>query len=188
MVDFAYRTLPARIVAGILDGVTIVIADYLLRTLMEDIGGSELLAAICFNLLWVLYEVTMTVRYGGTLGKLICRIRIYHVSETSYLSVTQALLRESVGCALTVLGFGITIYDILHPDQLAEQSVTRLDQWLAYATWGWAALEILTALFSSKRRAVHDFLGSSVVKRTWGQRTGSALCASDKAKIESLSR
>jgi uncharacterized RDD family membrane protein YckC len=129
----------------------------------------------------------MTVRYGGTLGKLMCRIRIYHVSETSYLSVGQALMRGSVGIALNVIGTGIMIYEISSSETPDSQWLLRLNEWFLYANLGWCVLEILTALFNKKRRAIHDFIGSSVVKRTWGGKIKSQY-ANDDVLVDATAR
>jgi uncharacterized RDD family membrane protein YckC len=188
MVDFAYRTLPSRIMAGIADGFFCWGVDALLTPLLSAFGGGELLAGILLGLLWVIYDITMTVRYGGTLGKLLFWIRIYHVSETSYLSVTQAFIRESVGLALWAIGIGVSVYETASAEPLDVQASIRLMDWLTYANLSWSVLEILTALFSRKRRAIHDFMASSVVKRTWGGKTAARPATADPVLVDGPAR
>jgi len=115
---------------------------------------------------FVLYSVLLHGCFGQTLGKRLMGVKVFDVSG-SKLSLKQAVLRDSVYIALVVYGLIIDLPTVAK-GQNPYSSATELSVALLvslYASLGWFALELVTMLANSKRRAIHDFIARSVVMR-----------------------
>jgi uncharacterized RDD family membrane protein YckC len=162
-----YRTFWPRVGAGIVDALVFVP----LWVVDDWIWESD--APVWVNLAWyftftfsfLAYSVILHGRYGQTIGKRLCGVRVVDISEDR-LSWGQAVLRDlpnvvyplwaSVGAARLILA-GVSPY----PETLSEA-----DRQEMFFLNVWFAVELLTTLTNSKRRSVHDFLARSVVVRT----------------------
>ncbi len=103
-------------------------------------------------------------------------VKVLDVTEKK-LSLRQALLRDCVPIMFSVLIIFDDLSTVLAGRSRSDN--TELDWVLIMAAYGymlWFAAELVTMLFSSKRRALHDFIASSVVVRT---RTASVSPQSD---------
>lgn len=125
--------------------------------------------------LW--FNVWLVIRYGGTPGKLLLKMRIA-MTDGSAVTTRAAVLRYIVMFALSVLAsLGLLIAALqmsdldYHSLGYMERSV-RLSA-MAPAWYGsvvvlmqvWVWAEFVTMLFNRKRRAVHDLMAGTVVLR-----------------------
>ena len=130
------------------------------------IGGTSLLLAMNLYLL---------VRFGGTPGKLISGIRVVQV-DGSPLTWRNALARESVYIARAACGIIMflayqshvdhELVRTLPSDELAvywRQVYPPWSYWLDNLYGVYAFSEVVVMLTNKKRRAIHDFLGGTVV-------------------------
>jgi uncharacterized RDD family membrane protein YckC len=90
-----------------------------------------------------------------------------HDTETE-INVKQALRRESVNLALNI---SWVLIILIVATSLEMSGV--ISEGLSYAVIGfgilamvWGISEFVTMLFNDKRRAVHDYIGKTVVVRT----------------------
>ena len=124
------------------------------------------------------YPLTGHARYGRTLGKWAMRIRVAQLSG-SHIGWNESLRRSAVDGVLQLAwGFGLFSALVLVPDELfARQGWAglhhSLQPWLptymssilfTSVIWSWS--EIFTMLFNCKRRAIHDFIASTIVVRS----------------------
>ena len=167
-----YRTLLRRIGSGVIDGGLILIPAMLFMVVEKWGGfpGRLLLLSVFVWALSVVYNVVCVGRYGTTIGKKLMGMRIVvYGSEEAPLGWRRAFLRELLNTVNVVYAlFLIILY--------ASQG--RLDESTGYMSYSfrepfmavWNILELVielseevTALFSAKRRAVHDLIAGTVV-------------------------
>ena len=122
----------------------------------------------------VAYEVLLHGLFGQTLGKRATGVRVYDVSGAR-LSMRQALLRSSVPLAFVLLGVGIDLPSVASGKNPYDPATFQLSELSAlqllplWASLAWSVLELATMLLNPKRRALHDFIASSVVMRLGAQ-------------------
>jgi uncharacterized RDD family membrane protein YckC len=156
-----YKTLLRRIGAGLLDGVLLlVVGIFAAKSFgygLADLTQPHPLVQLALGVPAMLYQVLMHWKYGATLGKLAFGIRVVDVATEGPIRLSQSLLRDIVPIVATLLpvpGWYLS-GSLYHGLKAAADSANGL--------WGFA--EIFTALFSAKRRAVHDFLADTVCIR-----------------------
>ncbi|MCV2439856.1 RDD family protein [Paucibacter sp. DJ2R-2] len=121
------------------------------------------------------YVIYCHGRYGQTIGKRVMRIRVLQLSGER-LAWSNAWARSSVDIGLTTLSTLSFFIALLHvPDSLyyAASYIEQINNlqayepswasWSATATQVWALGELVTMLFNKHRRALHDFIGGTVV-------------------------
>jgi len=132
----------------------------------------SIVLVIMGNLAWLIYTVIMHAKYGQTVGKMVCKVRVVDHATEGSITLRQACLREGIPI---LLGVGIVIYEIflISSGSLTPAAVARGDiaksaafWWLAALPGFWFLAEVLTMLTNEKRRALHDFIAGTVVVRT----------------------
>jgi uncharacterized RDD family membrane protein YckC len=110
-----------------------------------------------------LYSVTLHGLYGQTFGKYLRGIIILDKSESKKISFKQAILRDSfyiiVSLWSTVLAI-MSIFEIHGFSIIDLYTFTKYDLLLMIS---WFVIELLTMLFTKKRRAFHDIIAGTVV-------------------------
>ncbi|HEY4340800.1 MAG TPA: RDD family protein [Steroidobacteraceae bacterium] len=123
----------------------------------------------------IFYNVYLVHHYGGTPGKLLVGIQIRKVNGKA-VGYREALLRYSVDCILSVLMFTALVIPTLKmsdSEYLSLSFTARSDQlvalapaWYSALKWvqnAWVFGELAVLLTNRKRRALHDFIGGTVV-------------------------
>ena len=120
----------------------------------------NVVSAFVLCLLPVGYSVFMHGRFGQTLGKFFCGVRVVKLNG-SRITYEQAIRREIVPCLLLpvwVWTFGyLAIY--------REYPSSGMFRWAQQICMYWGVLELITMLFNEQRRAIHDFIAKTVVVR-----------------------
>lgn len=108
----------------------------------------------------------MHAQFGQTAGKMATGVKIFDESEESDITWTQAVLRDIVPVffflvsVIYLASIGTSIETALQ----TEATGFLLNAYV-YASLAWGLAEVITMLFNSKRRAVHDFIARTVVVR-----------------------
>lgn len=162
-----YRTFWPRFWAGWIDALVFLPLQPVEAWIESTTKNPHILAAwFVFNSLgFYFYSVAMHAKYGQTLGKIVTGVKVLDLSGGK-LSLTQALIRDSVPIVLTALAIADGLPRVL----AGLEPYTRGEfNWLVelqlFGSLIWFAAELLTMLMNSKRRAIHDFLARSVVVR-----------------------
>jgi uncharacterized RDD family membrane protein YckC len=123
------------------------------------------------------YPLVTHARYGSTLGKWLVGIRVAQLSG-SPIGWNESLRRSAVdGLFQVAWTVGLFAALLMLPDEsFSSQGWLRLhnelQSWLpsfvpsiliASTIWSWS--EMLTMLFNRRRRAIHDFIASTIVIR-----------------------
>ncbi|WP_258406869.1 RDD family protein [Shewanella rhizosphaerae] len=119
------------------------------------------------GVLFAVYSLLMHGYFGQTIGKMVMGVKVLdHQSETD-IDLWQAFRRESVNLALCILSVLI-----LFAYQLVMTSSGKVSLGLSFVVISFALIsvtwdlsEFVTMLFNDMRRAVHDFIGKTVVVR-----------------------
>lgn len=119
-----------------------------------------------------LYSVYMHGRYGQTLGKMVCHVKVLDFNGEKEINFKTAFYRDIVPIALFIF---LTIIEIilLYKGELtfyefidSEADAVAIPFHLGILPSIWFAAEVLTMLTNKKRRAVHDYIAGTVVART----------------------
>jgi uncharacterized RDD family membrane protein YckC len=144
-----------------------------------------------FQLYWFLpgtlfglwFSVYLVKRYGGTPGKLLLKMRIAML-DGSPITFKAAALRHSVLFTLSIATSVAMAMACLQITDTQYLPLGYLDKSMAlvkvapawYKTiemlmqvWIWS--EFISMLFNKKRRAIHDFIASTVVIKTTAQQS-----------------
>lgn len=164
-----YSTFWPRFWAATIDGIVFAIILYFECLIfgVEYSAQDKFLQALN-GVQFAIYAIFMHGYFGQTLGKMFMDVKVLNHDTETEINVKQALRRESVNLALNISWVLI----ILVVATSLEMS-GAISEGLSYAVIGfgilamvWGISEFVTMLFNDKRRAVHDYIGKTVVVRT----------------------
>jgi uncharacterized RDD family membrane protein YckC len=162
-----YHTFWRRFGAGMFDGLVFVplaIADYY----VSRPGRPEAVLiswAVFTTFAAGAYSILLHARYGQTLGKMVAHVKVWDISEQRLPSFKQAFLRDIGDIVPNCFALVYFVYLVhtgkyIHGNEAANGIPAAI---ISYANLGWFFLELLTMLFSQKRRAFHDVIAGTVV-------------------------
>jgi len=157
-----YNTFWRRFFANWIDGIVIGILGFVIKP-FENASSPTLINLIYFVSLLIpyLYSILLHGYSGQTIGKMIVGVKIFDKSENSKINFKQAFLRDIIP-----LSGGLVLFLLSVSGFLTNQGIVTLTAILFMTIMvSWTVLEIITMLFSDKRRALHDFIAGTVVLR-----------------------
>lgn len=166
--DTKFSTFWPRFWAALIDGLLFAVILYIECLLfgVEYDSRDRFLQALN-GLQFSLYAIVMHGMFGQTLGKMITQVKVLNNETEDKINLLQALRRESVSLALNaswviMLITIATIYEMTGsiPEGLAYGVIA-----FGIIALIWGISEFITMLFNKKRRALHDFIGKTVVVR-----------------------
>ena len=124
---------------------------------------------------WFAYVIVCHARWGQTLGKRLAGIRVRDLALRP-ISLATSVRRTSVDIALftiSIVGYAVVLTRIPAPEfaargamGISELYLSTRPAWTTVAErayWIWVVSEIFTVLFNHRRRAIHDFIGGTLV-------------------------
>lgn len=165
-----YSTFWPRFWAAIIDGILFAIILYTECLILGIEYSTEDKFLQAVNGIQIsIYFIFMHGLYGQTLGKMALGVMVLNHQDEENINIPQALKRESVNLAIntfwTVLIFAVSIsmewYGSISESLIYSAAIFGLLSIL------WALSEFVTMLFNQKRRALHDFIGGTVVVRKY---------------------
>ena len=173
MIEQKYQTFWKRFCAGVVDGLVFLPLSLPANWIWSHHQDVPNLLLAIFHILtsitYYAYNIYFLGKYGQTLGKMALKIKVLDVSEKQHITYIQALKRDIVPLAITVLLLPYELFQIiagkfymLIPGTMPDKA----SMILSFTIMGWFFLEGVTMMFSSKRRAIHDLIAGSVVVRT----------------------
>jgi len=112
-----------------------------------------------------LYVVGCHARWGCTLGKLMCGLRVASLNGSIPPALKNAFLRFA---PVMVLGNLDLVFATFAPaswrTDLFSREEWHINLWQT-AALAWVCLDTLAALFTGARRSIHDFIGCTQVVR-----------------------
>jgi uncharacterized RDD family membrane protein YckC len=165
--DRRYKTFWPRLGAAFLDSAALAPLAWLDQVLWNFASSSIFLFLwmLIYQAVSIVYSVGFLYFLGQTPGKMATGVLILDNNDRR-LTLNQAILRNIVQVILAPI-FLLLVSSNLLAGRLANRGLgdPRLLMWFFGAMMAWVVLEFITMLFSSKRRAIHDFIAGTVVVR-----------------------
>jgi len=172
-----YLTFWPRFCAGSIDSLVLWPASALTTLLSYCNWPAEglLPVYVVLALSSTIYSIVLHTKYGQTVGKMVCKVRVVDWKTEGPIHFHQALLRDAVPLIMLGALFGyqslrvitgkVTVGRLVQPEKLHDFS--NMSPWLFFGIpMIWFVLEIVTMLTNDQRRALHDFIAGTVVVRT----------------------
>ena len=156
-----YKTFLRRFLASIIDGLIISVFIWSLSVIITHTPDNLIIFNIAYFLISfgsLIYSVYYHSITGQTLGKLVCGVKVVEFATESEIKFKHAFMRDSVPIIFIALFY---MFGFIETNETLVIFVSVL-----YSLWG--LLEIITMLLNKKRRALHDFIGKTVVVRING--------------------
>jgi uncharacterized RDD family membrane protein YckC len=168
-------TFGQRITAGTIDFILNAVFIFGLGKLCSTSKGAAEILVVALALGGFLYSSIGHALYGKTIGKYILKISVVRLNGSA-IGWNESLRRSSVeGMSGVVWAIGlISAMSYLPSDAFQGQGWSALYKLLlpyfpqyartflqVYGIWPWS--EFVTMLFNTRRRAIHDFIGSTMV-------------------------
>lgn len=166
-----YYNFWRRLGAGIFDSLVLLLISYLIFKYL-DLGASDsyFLLSIIAVFIYFLYSVLLTGLVGQTIGKIVMGIIVLDVDEKKVIGIKRAFYRDSIPILMEVLALLYLGYYTFIKNSVTSNSIYIVNEITENARFYWFFAEIVTMFFNDKRRALHDFLASSVVISFKGKR------------------
>ncbi len=159
-----YNTFGRRFCAAIIDEVVLIIALYFIALPFDESGKVGFFSSSALEmLLYAGYFIFLHGKYGQTFGKNISGIKVINLDESGPIGYFNAIKREGLLFSVQLAGL---FYFIFFNDTLGEPSIHAYNDFTLYTGLAWILVELVTMMLNPKRRALHDYLGGSVVIRT----------------------
>jgi uncharacterized RDD family membrane protein YckC len=127
--------------------------------------------------IFLIYDVYLVAKYGGTPGKRILGMRITNLDGTP-VSLKTAFIRYSPVFVFTVLSSIASVFTSLNLGGIGFEELSYIEKlgalgthapsWNEPVTWitqAWYIVGAITLAANSRKRAVHDFIAGTVVLR-----------------------
>ncbi len=166
--ESVYAGFELRAEALIMDSL-IYLPIFALCLVLNKIEKSYLIYTSIFSFgFYVFYNVFLVYRFEGTPGKRKFKIKIKK-KNGQRIGVKEALLREIVSLTLIgVLRYAYVVTALKMPDiEYDYQTFNSLKPfWYSFVDWTyniWIMGEIIVLLLNKRKRALHDYIGGTVV-------------------------
>jgi uncharacterized RDD family membrane protein YckC len=172
-----YSTFWPRFCAGTIDSLVLWPGSVLTAMLPYCDWPAQMLLPVyvALALSSTIYSIALHTKYGQTVGKMVCKVRVVDWKTEGPIDFSQALLRDAVPLimlgillvyqSLRVITGKVTVGRLAQPEEL--QDIGNISPWLFLGIpMIWFVLEIVTMLTNEQRRALHDFIAGTVVVRT----------------------
>jgi uncharacterized RDD family membrane protein YckC len=165
-----YDTFWPRLGALLLDGIILSIVSFLIGlipVINSKIGSASV--SLVFSMLPYAYSILMLGRYGQTVGKMLLNVKVVDNKSEGKISYYQSFLREAVPVVLICLSkiSSIIMFKGIDLMNYEFSVIGYIILFLpSYMLLIWSITEIITMLFNSRKRALHDIVAKTVVIRT----------------------
>ncbi len=163
-----YSTFWRRFWAACIDGFFFVIVLYIeCKLLGVEFDSQDRFLQALNGVQLAIYAILMHGFFGQTLGKMAMGVKILNHDTETRITLKQALRRESVNLFLNVTWvlFILAIAISIGLSGAVSTGFTVAIVGFSLLTALWGLSEFVTMLFNEKRRALHDFIGRTVVVR-----------------------
>lgn len=172
MIEKKYQTFWPRVGAHFIDRIIFYPLTLIARLVIYKSDSSFLIIFWDQFYVWALiaYSVFMHSYNGQTVGKMVCKVRVLDVTENK-LSLRQAFMRD---IPLIISHCIYSLYIFYNSSSYINVVIGKVKDFSSFPMWFWvlgmasfiwSLLEIITMLTNNKRRAIHDFIAGSVVKK-----------------------
>lgn len=123
--------------------------------------AAKLVLLFTLNLAGTIYFIAMHTIFGQTVGKMLMKVKVLDASAEAPVKFYQACLRD-----LPQILFVVGSFVFLNPlasDEINSPEYVKNPFVILMILWGFA--DIASVFTNEKRRALHDYIGGTVVVR-----------------------
>ncbi|MEI8645439.1 RDD family protein [Pseudoalteromonas sp. Hal040] len=163
-----YATFWPRFWAAVIDGLIFTALLYIECLFFSvEYSNQNMVLQAANGVQYIGYVVFMHGFYGQTLGKMVMDVKVLDHDTETEITLKQSVRRESVNIAINSSWILLLLSISISLQQLGSvpEFLTYLIMALSSLATVWALSEFITMLFNEKRRAIHDFIGRTVVVR-----------------------
>lgn len=171
-VNANYKTIVRRFFAGLID------------SLLYFYCSSLIFIILCLSLnykfplpvYWTIHffiayplNIILTKKYKGTIGKLYFNVSVIDHNNSNRITWTQSIYRELINIGMQIFYImPMYFYWFQHKafnyqDYFSKDHPDPLISLITFFSCLVSISEIVTSLFNKKRRAIHDYIGETVV-------------------------
>jgi len=164
--DKKYQTTIKRFIAALIDSVILSPLFYLSNYLLiinHNYLWSIVITSL-FSYISILYSIFLHKIYGQTLGKMLLKIIVVDVSETSKIKTQQAFIRDSP--LLLIITINMLFFLLQYSNSYEDAQFAKFNNINDSSYFLWSILELITMFTNYKRRSLHDFIAKTVVVNT----------------------
>lgn len=168
MTEAKYDTLMPRFLAGWVDGLIFLpvgVLSVAIFSFTQYWWLSLIWLPFHYTLGW-LYSVLGHRWYGQTVGKYATKVKVVDDVTEGPITMRQAVLRDIGYIVANVAALILDACWVMNNDLADYPAFQTAQLVLGYTSFAWATIEIVSCVFSKKRRAVHDLIAGTVVVRT----------------------
>jgi len=170
MIEARYQTFGARLGAAFIDGLIFLPLGFLGKFMWSHPDSVPAAVFILWFVLHLsayrLYDILMHGVYGQTIGKRITGVIVIDKGETRPMTISQAIRRDIFPVIMAFLAIALFLPRFLAGGYPTSPPTYSTSDWVrAYSGWAWFLTEVITMLFSKRRRALHDHIAGTVVVR-----------------------
>jgi len=124
---------------------------------------------------WYIYSIWLIAKFGQTVGKMVCKVKVVDFKTEGNIGLKQAILRDLIPILVlipllvyqTLLIFNgeLNLSNLYDPKIIFEGGKLQLTL-MFWVPMGWNLAELITMLTNKQRRALHDYIAGTVVIRT----------------------
>jgi uncharacterized RDD family membrane protein YckC len=158
-----FQTLGRRAGALFLDSLVLLPVSWIVSPISLFFDSSPTALAVSSALVGVItvaYSIVLHALYGQTLGKKVARVKVVDTSEKP-INFGQSVLRSFPQLILAMFALSFSTAD--------ETAANSIDIFGTLIYWFFVIffiVDIVICLVNEKRRALHDFMGGTIVVRT----------------------
>ncbi len=158
-----HRTFRNRFFAGLIDGFIFlplfIVGDYLTHKMLISVLWYDLAETI----FWTIYVVVGHGKYGQTIGKWLMNVKVLNLEENGLIGYKKAFYRESIWFLISLSAIIYWLIKLRFENFDIPANLEKYENLTLFFAGGWIVIELSTMLMNNKRRALHDFMGGSVV-------------------------
>jgi len=163
-----YDTFWGRFSAGIIDSLVFLPFAFLDAYFLDP--NRNIILALVWMMIsyssFSIYSIYFHWRSGQTIGKRAMGVKVVDVNETRGLTLKQSFLRDSIYVVLQAIGIAMITINTLSAGYYMEYKPGTGFYILAYLSFLWFVIEIISMLTNKKKRAIHDYIANTVVVNT----------------------
>jgi uncharacterized RDD family membrane protein YckC len=173
-IDVRYAGFWRRLAASLIDGFVLLPSIFLVAAVEGLSRPAAFLAALLGHAVYYAYILPLTLRHGGTLGKLALGVRVQPAdgSSLTWRHVWRRSAVDMLAAGLFITGTFAGLSEIPFATYAAAGRIERAElitaavpwmMWLNVAYMIWLASEFVVIMANHRRRALHDFIAGTVV-------------------------
>lgn len=166
-----YQTIGPRFLALLIDSLLMIPLSILIMALSGFISSPKIgfLLTGALSAAPVIYTILMHAYCGQTLGKMAMKVIVLDISEHP-VTFAQAVIRSLPQLVPVFIAASVSISTMTSPaSNEARSDLLGIITSVAYILYFvWQIGDIISALATEKKRALHDFIAGTVVVRTDG--------------------